>query len=343
MSSSFYRSELNFMQLRERAFRTTWNFGGVIDKDSDYNVLPFDLLPGFLNEPLLLSHDGASTQCLTNVCTHRGNLLIEEPGKSRILRCRYHGRCFGLDGQFRSMPGFEDVEEFPSEKDNLVRLNHESIGPMHFVRLSGAKTWEEQFGQMLRRMHWVDLDNLTYRPDASKDYEVNAHWALYVDNYLEGFHVPFVHPSLNDSLEIEEYKVELTDGGVLQIGYADKDESDVHDIPADSEFAGQHIYAFYWWLYPNIMVNYYPWGISLNVVEPINLNKTKVRFLTFAYRELDDPDVSGIHQTELEDEAIVESVQRGMRSSFYDRGRYSPKHEKAVHHFHRMISRDIYE
>ena len=110
LSSSFYRSEMNFIQLRERAFRNAWNFAGTFEANDNANVMPFDLLPGFLDEPLLLSKTNDGIRCLSNVCTHRGNLLVEEKGDFRLLRCRYHGRCFGLDGKFRSMPGFEGVE-----------------------------------------------------------------------------------------------------------------------------------------------------------------------------------------------------------------------------------------
>ena len=236
------------------------------------------------------------------------------------------------------MPGFENVTDFPTPLDDLYRMTSTSIGPMHFVRFEDGKTRDDQFGHMLRLMSWVDHERLTYRPGASREYEVAAHWALYVDNYLEGFHVPYVHPGLNESLEVDAYEVDLFDGGALQVGIADENEKDLIDIPSGTRFDRKRIYALYWWLFPNLMFNYYPWGISLNVVEPVSIGHTRIRFLTFAYDGLPDPDVSGIHQTEIEDERVVESVAKGVRSSFYRQGRYSPEHEKAVHHFHRMLA-----
>ena len=98
LPSTFYRSELNFMQLRERVYRRSWNFAGVMENTAA-NVVPLDLLPGFIDEPLVLTRDReGNTRCLSNVCTHRGNLLVEQAGDAKILTCRYHGRCFGLDG-----------------------------------------------------------------------------------------------------------------------------------------------------------------------------------------------------------------------------------------------------
>ncbi len=338
LPAEFYRSSSQFDQMRDLIFKPAWNFIGPFE-DPSHNVRPVNLLPGYLDEPLVLSRDREGhTRCLSNVCTHRGNLVVDEAGNIPIMRCRYHGRCFGLDGSFRSMPGFEEVENFPTEEDHLHKLNTESIGPMHFAQINDGPSFESVFEPMLKEMSWFDYDDLTYRPEASQDYFVNAHWALYCDNYLEGFHVPFVHPGLNEALDVEEYTVELYDNCSLQIGIADDDENSLLDIPASHRLGDKRIYAMYWWVFPNLMFNFYPWGISFNVVEPVSLNETRIRFLTFAREGMPDPDIGSIHQTELEDEVVVESVQRGLQSSFYQRGRFSPKHEKAVHHFHLMLS-----
>ena len=339
LPAKFYFSQNYFDEMREQIFNRSWNFLGPFD-DPSHNVKPVDLLPEFLSEPLLLAKDRAgAVRCLSNVCTHRGNLVVEEAGTVPLLRCRYHGRCFGHDGEFRSMPGFEDVEGFPTKEDNLHQLNMRSLGPMHFAQMREGKSFDDVFGPMLDDMAWVPYGKLTFRPDASRDYYVDAHWALYCDNYLEGFHVPYVHPGLNEVLDVDEYTVELYPNSSLQIGVADDNEDvELLPIPVDHRLGGKRIYAMYWWVFPNLMFNFYPWGISFNCVEPISINKTRIRFLSFAYENLPDPDVTSIHQTEIEDEVVVESVQKGLRSSFYTRGRFSPKHEKAVHHFHRMLS-----
>ncbi len=342
LPSSFYRSQLHFERLIRISFRNSWNFAGCLTSDDEHNVVPVDILPDSVNEPLILTRDrNQKIRCLSNVCTHRGNLLVEEEGKTNLLRCRYHGRCFGIDGKFRSMPGFEGVEDFPCEKDNLTSIPLRSVGPMQFIQLEGTAEFDRQFGEMMTQMNWFDFNNLELRPEASRNYSVNAHWALYVDNYLEGFHVPYVHPGLNVALDVEKYHVGLFENCVLQVGYADNEEEDILDLPVESQYHGERIYAFYWWIFPNMMFNFYPWGVSVNIVEPVNINNTKVRFLTFVKKGRKAPDVSGIHQTELEDERIVEAVQRGMQSSFYHRGRYSPTHETAVHHFHNMIKGQI--
>jgi choline monooxygenase len=47
---------------------------------------------------------------------------------------------------------------------------------------------------------------------------------------------------------------------------------------------------------------------------------------------------SDLGKVELEDEEIVQQVQKGVRSRFYKHGRYSVSREKGTHHFHRLLA-----
>jgi choline monooxygenase len=87
------------------------------------------------------------------------------------------------------------------------------------------------------------------------------------------------------------------------------------------------------------MFNFYPWGISVNIVRPVSASKTVVQFLTYVSDESLTETGAGadLHRVEMEDEAVVESVQKGIRSRFYSHGRYSPTREQGTHHFHRLI------
>jgi choline monooxygenase len=81
--------------------------------------------------------------------------------------------------------------------------------------------------------------------------------------------------------------------------------------------------------------------MSVNVVRPLSLDRTRVSFLAYVWdsTRLDRGAGAGLDRVEREDEAVVESVQRGVRSRLYHRGRYSPKREQGVHHFHRLLER----
>jgi choline monooxygenase len=126
--------------------------------------------------------------------------------------------------------------------------------------------------------------------------------------------------------------------GNVQLGVAKEGEMSF-DIPADAEDAGKHVSAYYFWFFPNLMLNFYPWGLSLNLVEPKGPNKTTVLFQAYVWNEqlYTDEVEAAMHQTEMEDEAVVESVQQGMSSRLYHRGRFSPKMEIGVHQFHQLL------
>src|SRR5690606_32734607 len=137
----------------------------------------------------------------------------------------------------------------------------------------------------------------------------------YCENYLEGFHIPFVHPELNSSLNYNEYKTVLYDYCNLQIGIGNSGDF-CFALPTDHEDYGKMIAAYYYWVFPNMMFNFYPWGLSVNIIKPINPKLTKVSFLTYIYDEskLDTGAGALLDKVERQDEAIVETVQRGVSS-----------------------------
>ena len=335
-----YGDKATHTRLLERVFARAWLPVPPPPKAAG-SVAPLILLPGALDEPLLLTRDAAHTpHCLSNVCTHRGMLLACEAGEAKRLRCRYHGRRFSLDGSLEAAPGFEGAINFPSQSDNLPALPLARWGPLWFTRLSGDldfDTWTTPLMQYLD--HLVDTP-MHFDAAGSRDYTVDANWMLYLDNYLEGMHVPTVHPSLATALDVSAYRTELVPMGSIQVGIG---TDDTLSLSPRHPLAGEQVAGLYIHLFPNTLINVYPWGISVNHVEPIGPSQTRVRF----FRHVSDPDKLGtgagsdLHQVELEDEAIVEATGRGVRARLYNRGRYAPKHETAVHHFHRWIAPQI--
>ena len=336
-----YASPQWYARLTERVLARTWHMlAHTSELPAGESVLPRVLLPGALDEPCVLTRDAdGAVRVLSNVCTHRGAVLVEETASLRAMRCRYHGRRFALDGAFISMPEFEQARDFPRPCDNLSVVPHGVLGPLIFASANPAMPWDEVTRPVLDRMGFLDLASLQFDSATSRDYNVTANWMLYCDNFLEGFHIPFVHAALNQVLDYSSYRTELFPWGSLQVGIAEEGAV-AFDLPADHPDAGQRVAAFYFFLFPSTMLNFYPWGLSINLVQPIAAGRTGVRFLSYVrdatLRAGSAGD--GLHDVELEDEAVVESVQRGMRSRFYTRGRYSPTREAAVHHFHRTLA-----
>jgi len=341
LPSEFYTSEKYFELSKEKIFTRTWQY--VCDTDNAKvpgQMFPFTLLENYLDEPLILSRDkNDRLHCLSNVCTHRGNILIEGSCIEKNIVCRYHGRRFDLDGKFLSMPEFSEVKNFPSKKDNLPEIPFNTWEKFLFVSLNPIAPVQDFIGEMCSRMSWLPLEEFVFDASQSRDYLIKASWALYCENYLEGFHIPYVHAGLNSALDYSGYKTELFKFSSLQIGIG-KSGEDCFELPKNSPDCGQKISAYYFWIFPNIMFNFYPWGLSINVVRPIKPDLSKVSFLTYIYDEtkLDKGAGAGLDKVEREDETIVENVQKGIRSRNYDRGRYSVKRETGTHHFHRLIA-----
>ena len=341
-----YTSEALYQAQLERLYRSSWQFVPQPPPLETHAVAPFTLLPGSLDEPLLWTRQGPETlHCLSNVCTHRAHLVAERSCSAKTLRCRYHGRRFELDGRFASMPEFEQAEGFPRPEDDLARARFHRLGPLGFVSLGpDAPAFEEWFAPVLERLAFLPWDTLRYDPDTAQDYDVAAHWALYCENFLEGFHIPFVHEALNQTLDYGNYRTLTFHGVSLQIGVAAAGQA-AFDLPAEHPDAGESVGGYYFFLAPNLMLNFYPWGLSLNLVEPCGVERTRVRFLPFVWNESlrDRGAGSGLHQVEMEDEEVVENCQRGLRSRLYRRGRYSPSREVAVHHFHRWLCERLFD
>ena len=337
----FYLSPYWFEASKEKIFADSWQYVGHSNQlDGKGTASPVNLLEGYLNEPLVLTRDNdENLHCLSNVCTHRGNLLVYEPcSKLRQLTCKYHGRSFDLDGQFKFMPEFKEVENFPRPCEDLEQLPLANWGPILFTRLTGNHSFASYFHEMMERMHWFDMSKLKYNPQKHQSFEVNANWALYCENYLEGFHIPFVHKDLNEVLDFNQYETILFSYSNLQLGIAKEGDS-IFDLPTNSAEYGKQVAAYYFWVFPNMMFNFYPWGLSLNIVEPTSESSCRVQFLNFSFK---NGTISGgaggdLDTVEAEDEEIVQMVQKGIRSRFYNTGRYAPKREQGTHHFHRLL------
>jgi choline monooxygenase len=339
LSTDFYLNPSSFEEAKQKIFDCSWHFissDGVVASQND--CYPFTLLKHVLREPLVLVKDkNGIIRCLSNVCTHRGNILVSEPCNQPHLRCKYHGRLFHQDGKFRSMPEFKEVKDFPGKEDDLVSLPLFKMGNWLFTSLNGKYSATVFFKDMLQRVSWLPLEEFSKQP-LYHTFSVNAHWALYCENYLEGFHIPFVHAGLNAVIDFGAYTTELYPYSNLQLGIAKEGEL-CFDLPSSSPDYGKKIAAYYFFIFPNMMFNLYPWGLSLNIVEPITMNKTKVHFLSYVWKQelYNQGAGSSLDKVEMEDEEIVESVQKGIRSSFYRHGRYSVTREQGTHHFHRLI------
>ena len=236
------------------------------------------------------------------------------------------------------MPEFDLVEGFPAAEDDLRTFPSISWKGLVFAGLEPSGL-EACLGEMESRIGWMPIEKFEYDHSRNRCYEIRANWALYVDNYLEGFHIPFVHNDLNRTLDYDDYRTEIFDGGVLQIGIA-RDGEPNFEIPEESPDFGLKVAAYYYWIYPGLMLNFYPWGLSVNLVLPLSVDRTRIEYYGFVWDKkfLGKGAGGDLDKVEEEDQFVVESTHRGVSSVSYERGRYSPSKEIGVHHFHQMLT-----
>jgi len=342
ISKEFYLSMEAWERAKKNIFSNSWQYLG------DKNILfrggiktyPKVYMENYLEEPLLLTKANETIQCMSNVCTHRGFILSHHPSESQNLVCKYHGRRFSLEGKCLSMPEFKEVEGFPSSCDHLKKLKLENWKQFLFTSLNPTIDFNQIFSKLDERIGFFGIENFTHCPQYDKVYSVNAHWALYCENFLEGFHIPFVHNDLNALIDYGEYTTQCYDDMVLQIAYA-SDGTAVFDLPKEHPDFGKNVAAYYYWIFPNMMLNFYSWGMQLNFIMPVTPKLTKVHFIYYLKNQQDlrfkDGDQLG-DKTEREDEFVVEGVQQGLESKLYTHGRFSPTREKGVHYFQKRIA-----
>ena len=132
LPSAFYADPALFERVRERVFARSWQFVADLERVRvPGSVHPVTLLEGFLDEPLLLTRDARTSSTASPTSARTGQPRAPRGTRvAQVLRCRYHGRRFALDGRFQSMPEFDGAEGFPSPADNLPARPARRVGAL---------------------------------------------------------------------------------------------------------------------------------------------------------------------------------------------------------------------
>lgn len=317
---------------RDAVMARTWQYVGPASRVREYGDFMSDLIAG--NPVVVIRDKDGELRAYFNVCKHRGGpLAMEECGHAKVLQCKYHGWTYLLDGSLRGVPRFDRTELFDKKDFGLDALAVQEWQGMIFVCLEPheAPPFDEVVAGIEERIAPMMLSELTF--DQRDRYAVKANWKVYVDNYLEGYHIPLVHPDLMGVLDFRDYQTDTMEHCSLQHSPF-KDEENIYGSP-DQE-------AFYYFIYPNIMLNILPGRLQVNRVDATAHNACST---VFDYYYL-TPDPARIEQDRLfsdqvqaEDIDICERVQAGLESRAYDRGRFSYDLEGGVHHFQQCLKR----
>ncbi|MGC2194096.1 MAG: aromatic ring-hydroxylating dioxygenase subunit alpha [Terriglobales bacterium] len=326
-------------QENDRIFSRTWQVIGHHDQVAN----PGDYFTTHLvGEPLLIVR-GADHQlrAFYNVCRHRAGPPAEGCGSRKLFRCGYHGWTYNLDGSLNHATEIEGVEGFKPEDFALAPVRCEQWLNLIFVNLDpGALALVESLGELPQQAGRFPFQ--TMKLFERRTYDMKCNWKTYVDNYLEGYHLPTVHPGLNRELDFNAYSVEPYAGHVRQwspIRGAQPGDA----TPRRYQEAREGLTTDYFWAFPNWMLNCYPDNVSLNIVLPLDAERSLAIFEWYLPEkdlgsEAAKACVRFSDEIQLEDGAICEAVQKNLRSRSYQRGRFSVKQEKGVHAFHRMYA-----
>jgi choline monooxygenase len=338
--------EPEFLELeKENIFWKSWQLVGrtdMVKRPGDY--FTYDLL----GEPLLITRGpDQRLRAFYNVCRHRAGPVAVGKGNRKSLQCRYHGWTYGLDGRLLAAPEFEGVQEWRKEEVCLPQIRVEEWGPFIFVNLEPeGPTLLDTLGGIPAEISRAGLQIDHMELIERRDYTVGSNWKVYVDNYLEGYHIPIAHPGLFREIDYNQYRVDT-------FRYYSSQYAPIRPSRPADELQGrdrrylrteEEAQALYYWLFPNLMLNIYPDNMSVNIIVPLDHERTLTIFEWYFHQpgsgegwESMQQAIAFSDEIQWEDIEICETVQKGLKSRSYNQGRFSVKRENGVHHFQTLI------
>jgi choline monooxygenase len=328
LESKYYFGDATFELERQQIFAASWQ---MVAHHAELAEAGDHLLVNIAGTPVVLlrATDGV-LRAFPNVCRHRAGPLVLCSGKGLgNLRCKYHGWLYNQQGQLVAAPEMQEAKDFRVGDIRLPRYQVREWQGLVFVALADdVPAFERVYAGIAERIAPVELAMMQFvRRDS---WDIACNWKVYVDNYLEGYHVPLIHPALARVVDYRNYEVELFEWYSLQ-------HSPVQggDVYGDGR-------AYYYFVYPNVMLNVMPGRLATNRVLPLGAGRCRVDFEWFytptdeAYARIEN-DREFTNAVQEEDVDICERVQQGLASGHYTAGRLCPRREAGVWHFHERL------
>jgi choline monooxygenase len=277
--------------------------------------------------------ESGAIRAFHNVCRHRAGPLADDgQGKCEgALVCRYHGWRYALDGRLANARDFGPAAGFDPRDFSLLPLKCESWRGFVFVNMdANAEPLLKTIAPLDVRTKDIPLEKFVFARATTHDIACN--WKTYVENYLEGYHIPLVHPFLSSAVDAAKYEVDVTAPMIF------------HQAPPRSDSPVGGLWA---WAWPCLGVNMYAEGVLMERMWPISATHTRLDYLYFfvdgiARNEM-ERSIAASEITTSEDKSITEAVQRNLDAGIYQTGRLSPKHELGVSWFQKEVSRALAE
>jgi choline monooxygenase len=327
---------------KEKLFYKTWQPVGRLEnvrRPGDYFTCEA------VGQPLVVTRgtDG-QLRAFYNVCMHRAGNVAVGQGNRKSLQCKYHGWTYDLEGKLMHAPEFDGVANWQKEQVCLKSVLVEAWGPWVWVNLDpAARPMNDVYGPIHTEIlsKGFNIDNMSFIE--RRDYVIDCNWKVYVDNYLEGYHLPIAHPGLFREVDYDQYQVET-------FRYYSKQHAPIREVREGEHRDRRYVRtsaeaeALYYWIFPNVMLNVYLDNTSINIILPLDQERTLTIFEWYFEQpgtgegwESMQEIIKFSDEIQQEDIEICLNVQKGLKSKAYDRGRFSVLRENGVHHFQSLL------
>jgi len=326
---------------RERIFGRTWQCVGHTPDVAE----PGTYLTGFAGNIPVVVVRGKDEELrgFVNVCRHRGHIVASGSGRRATLQCPYHAWTYGLDGALVSAPRCDREPGFDLDGLSLLPVAVDTWGPLVFVNPDrDAAPLAGTLGSLEATVAETGLDLGALRRRERVEWELHANWKIGLENYLECYHCPVAHPGFSKVYDVDPDSYLLRAEGLVasQFGPVRDDAGNGGGAWAKGGPVRQAQYHFVW---PNLTLNIEagPMNISVDTWRPVAPDRT-IGVTDYFYAE-DVPDATVAEmiafstQVGDEDNALVESVQRGLASGMVEQGRLLPASEQLIQHFQRLV------
>ncbi len=307
---------------RAQILRRTWQFIGhetMVPNSGDYLAEEIGGAP-----VVLVRNAEGKLAAFHNVCRHRAGALVAdgEGNCGEAFTCRYHGWRYALDGRLRNAVDFGNAPGFDPRQYGLFPVQVETWQGLVFVNLDLAAA---PLAGMLAPL--AGADPLPGFPLVERrSHALACNWKTYVENYLEGYHLPMVHPEFDADVVVADYRTEVV-GQVIFASAPARDAS---------------VYAGTWaWLWPNLALNIYRHGYMIERMTPVGAEETRLDYFYFFDPARTSELTEMFKVSDLvtaQDKQVCEEVQRNLRTGVYRGGVLSPKHENGVAWFQARVA-----
>ena len=349
LPARYYTDPEIFEREKEFIFYRSWIYVGHLahfEKPGDY------LTTQIADESVFVIRDhDRELRGFYNVCRHRAHQLLQGAGNVNAIVCPYHAWTYESDGRLRHARHADKVAGFDAANFCLKPVQVEVFCGFVFVNLDmQAASLASQAGDLAEDLaaRFPKLGELRCAADTVFGApRMQAGWKIVVDNYVECYHCTLAHPDFADIIDMNDYRMESFGLWSRQLGMKTKNKNTAYDFSPESSVTG----AVFWYLWPNTTFNVFPGSAAIQVftVRPFGIDSSSFEGHTYLADELDNPARNDYIANVLgpEDQAICESVQRGLRSRSYNQGRFVIDPEKsgiaehALHQFHCLVKQAL--